>query len=48
MTSIIANDPFRYDAVQLGDAAGDGLVDYLLSCDIEQGMTGKGRVYPLH
>lgn len=45
MTSTIANETLGYDAVQLGDLDGDGLVDYLLSGDIEQGTTGRGRVY---
>ncbi|MEQ9562838.1 MAG: hypothetical protein RLN69_09975 [Woeseiaceae bacterium] len=45
MTNTIAGDTIGYDAVQLGDIDGDGLVDYLLSGDIEQGTTGRGRVY---
>jgi hypothetical protein len=45
MTSTIANETLGYDAVQLGDVDGDGFVDYLLSGDIEQGSTGRGRVY---
>jgi hypothetical protein len=45
MTSTIANETLGYDAVQLGDVNGDGFVDYLLTGDIEQGTTGRGRVY---
>ncbi len=45
MTSTIANETLGYDAVQLGDVDSDGLADYLLSGDIEQGTTGRGRVY---
>jgi hypothetical protein len=45
MTSTIANETLGYDAVQLGDLDGDGSADYLLSGDIEQGSTGRGRVY---
>lgn len=45
MTSTIANETLGYDAVQLGDVDADGLVEYLLSGDIEQGSTGRGRVY---
>jgi FG-GAP-like repeat len=44
MTSVIANETIGYDAVQLGDADGDGLVDYLLSGDIES-ATSRGVVY---
>jgi len=45
MTSTVANETLGYDAVQLGDLDGDGFADYLLSGDIEQGSTGRGRVY---
>lgn len=45
MTSTIGSETLGYDAVQLGDLDGDGFPDYLLSGDIEQGSTGRGRVY---
>jgi hypothetical protein len=45
MTSTIAGETLGYDAVQLGDLDGDGSADYLLTGDIEQGSTGRGRVY---
>jgi hypothetical protein len=45
MTSTVVNETLGYDAVQLGDVDGDGFPDYLLSGDIEQGTTGRGRVY---
>ena len=44
MTSSVSNETLGYDAVQLGDLDGDGFPDYLLSGDIEQGSTGRGRV----
>jgi len=45
MTSTVGNETLGYDAVQLGDLDGDAFPDYLLSGDIEQGSTGRGRVY---
>ncbi len=45
MTSTVGNETLGYDAVQLGDIDGDGFPDYLLSGDIEQGTTGRGRVH---
>jgi hypothetical protein len=45
MTGTVGSETLGYDAVQLGDLDGDGFPDYLLSGDIEQGSTGRGRVH---
>jgi FG-GAP-like repeat/FG-GAP repeat len=45
MTSTVSNETLGYDAVQLGDVDGDGLVDYLLTGDIETGSTLRGVAY---
>lgn len=45
MTSTVANETLGYDAAQLADVNGDGLVDYLLSGDIETGSSFRGVVY---
>jgi hypothetical protein len=45
MTSTIAGETLGYDAVLLGDVDGDGLVDYLLTGDLESGAVNDGRAY---
>lgn len=40
MTGVQATQTLGYDAVQLGDVDGDGLVDYLLTGDQENGQAG--------
>ncbi len=44
MTGVAAGQTLGYDAIQLGDVDGDGLIDYLLTGDQENGQAGTAYV----